>query len=139
MEADLNVDGVVNIQDLLRLAQNYLSPNQPFTGAWVVDGSSSACLDLGDPGSNWRTELWPHGKRANLGAYGATNQASLSLSTTGNVADMNGDDFVGLFDASLFMGQWLAEAELLSEDFNRDGYVDLRDWAILANNWLWQQ
>ncbi|MBN2375183.1 MAG: hypothetical protein JXD22_02190 [Sedimentisphaerales bacterium] len=139
MEADLNGDGVVDVQDLCRLAKNYLSPKQPFTGAWVVDELSSACLDLGDPGTNWRTELWPHGKRANLGVYGATTQASLSLSPWGNVADLNGDDFVGFFDASSFMGQWLVEAELLPEDLNRDGFVNLRDWAILANNWLWQQ
>jgi len=138
LEADLNFDGVVDLQDLLRLAKNYLSP-QPLTGAWITDELSSACLDLGDPGSNWKTELWPHGKRANLGAYGATTQASLSLSPTGNVADMNGDDLVGLHDASRFMVQWLVEAELLSEDLNRDGVVNLRDWAILANNWLWQQ
>ena len=83
--------------------------------------------------------MWPPGKRANLGAYGATTQASLSLSSSGKVADLNGDDFVGLIDASSFMGQWQVEADLLSEDFNRDGVVNLRDWAILANNWLWQQ
>ena len=47
---------------------------------WVSDEVTSPCIDLGDPGSDWMSETWPHGERINLGVYGGTWQASLSPS-----------------------------------------------------------
>ena len=38
-------------------------------------------------------ELWPHGQRNNLGAYGSTQEASLSPPNIG-VGDLNGDGLV---------------------------------------------
>ncbi|MHC4521484.1 MAG: NosD domain-containing protein, partial [Planctomycetota bacterium] len=47
----------------------------PGAGRWVTDDGTSPCIDTGDPGSVWSAELWPHGRRVNLGAYGGTGQA----------------------------------------------------------------
>lgn len=56
----------------------------PDTNEWVTDGSTSPCIDAGDPNSDWTAELWPHGKRINMGAYGGTPEASMSPSDVGN-------------------------------------------------------
>jgi parallel beta-helix repeat protein len=32
----------------------------------------------GDPNSDWTSEIWPHGERINMGAYGGTQEASMS-------------------------------------------------------------
>jgi len=38
---------------------------------WVLDAVTSPCIDAGDPSDvNWKNELWPHGSRVNMGAYG---------------------------------------------------------------------
>ena len=44
----------------------------PNTQSWVMDANTSPCIDAGDPNSDWKAELWPHGKRINMGAYGGT-------------------------------------------------------------------
>jgi hypothetical protein len=46
--------------------------------AWVLDVVTSPCIDAGDPQSMSGRELEPNGGRANLGMYGATQQASKS-------------------------------------------------------------
>ncbi len=50
----------------------------PNVGAWVRDEVTSPCIDAGDPNSDVADEVWPHGGRINMGAYGGTRQASLS-------------------------------------------------------------
>jgi parallel beta-helix repeat protein len=108
-------------------------------GRWAKDDVTSPCIDAGDPNSDWTAELWPHGKRVNMGAFGGTPQASMSLSTAGNVADINDDDAVNGRDLRIFMDMWLIQAMLLAEDINRDGAVNLPDLALLAEQWLWRQ
>ncbi|MHC4631152.1 MAG: MBL fold metallo-hydrolase [Planctomycetota bacterium] len=50
---------------------------------WVLDDVTSPCIDAGDPNSDWTAELWPHGERINMGAFGGTQEASMSLSDAG--------------------------------------------------------
>ena len=109
----------------------------PNSQTWVIDANTSPCIDAGDPNSDWTAELWPHGKRINMGAYGGTPEASMSLSDVGNVADLNSDDTVDFLDFADFNNNWQSTKVLLSEDLDRNGLVDLRDFAIFADNWLW--
>ncbi|MHC4327530.1 MAG: right-handed parallel beta-helix repeat-containing protein [Planctomycetota bacterium] len=51
----------------------------PISESWVKDDVTSPCIDSGDPNSDWTSEVWPHGGRINMGAYGGTRQASLSI------------------------------------------------------------
>ena len=92
---------------------------------------------LADGDIDWTNELWPHGKRINLGAYGGTPRASMSLSTAGNIANLDGDptDAVTVEDLLLLVELWCQGASLLPEDMNRDGFVDLIDFAIFAEQW----
>jgi len=105
--------------------------------SWVKDSNTSVAIDAGDPNSDWSGELWPHGKRINMGAYGGTAEASMSLSSAGNVANLNNDanDIVDYNDLALLVDKWLYLEVLLAEDLDRDGDVDAVDFAILGNNW----
>jgi hypothetical protein len=114
--------------------------------SWINDSLTSPCIDAGgepnDPNSDWTGELWPHGKHINMGAYGGTVEASMSLSNAGNVADLNPDlndanDWIGYDDMLLLTDKWLSliDEVPLAEDINRNGIVDFADYAILINNW----
>jgi parallel beta-helix repeat protein len=46
---------------------------------WVVDAITSPCIDAGDPATNPGREPSPNGGRVNLGAYGGTSEAGMSL------------------------------------------------------------
>ena len=46
---------------------------------WVLDVVTSPCIDGGDPDADTLNEPMPNGSRINIGAYGGTPQASLSL------------------------------------------------------------
>ena len=104
--------------------------------SWVQDDVSSLCIDAGDPNSDWTAELWPHGKRINMGTYGGTPEASMSQLDIGNIANLDNDvsDIVNSLDLALFVGKWCYEELLLAEDLNRDGFVNFIDFAIFADN-----
>ncbi len=104
--------------------------------SWVTDTNTSECIDAGDPNSDWTAELWPHGERINMGAYGGTPQASMSLSDLGNIADLDDDGDVDYNDLMLFTGKWPIEQVLLAEDLDRNGKVDFEDYVIFANEWF---
>jgi hypothetical protein len=55
----------------------------PNSQSWVKDEVTSPCIDAGDPNSDFSSETWPHGERINMGAYGGTREASMSLETQG--------------------------------------------------------
>jgi predicted outer membrane repeat protein len=99
---------------------------------WIKDDVNSPCIDAGDPNSDWRRELWPHGKRINMGAYGGTPEASMSLSDAGNIADLNFDGLLCYRDMKLLIDKWLCETALQAEDLSRDGFVNFTDFAIFA-------
>ncbi len=134
--ADLDNSGLVDSVDLKLLLDNYL--DSYLAGDWVVDEVTSQCIDAGDTTSNWTSQLWPHGKHTNMGAFGGTEQASMSLSGAGNIADLNKDGFVNYIDTSFLCDKWLIQEALLPEDLGRDSDVSLADFAILADQWGWQ-
>lgn len=102
---------------------------------WIHDNVTSPCIDAGDPNANWHGELWPHGRRINMGAYGGTPQAGMSPSVVGSVADFDHDGAVDARDMLMLVDNWLVEASPLAEDLDRDGVVGLRDFATLAGKW----
>jgi len=119
---------------------------------WVTDAVRSPCIDAGtsylvdDPKYrysgliDWRGELWPHGAKINMGAYGGTAQASMSGdSGKGNVADVDYDGLVGLSDYTRLAQWWRMERALLAEDLDRNGVVDFRDVLLMGQEWTWQE
>ena len=103
---------------------------------WMKNDITSPCVDAGDPLSDWGLELYPHGMRLNMGAYGGTVEASLSSSLAGNVADFNNDNIVNYIDYSLLIGRWLTTEQPLREDIDRNGIVDFEDLVVFAEEWL---
>ncbi|UCG56805.1 MAG: right-handed parallel beta-helix repeat-containing protein [Phycisphaerales bacterium] len=108
----------------------------PTARSWVADDVTSPCIDTGDPEEDWTSELWPHGKRINMGVYGGTPQASMSLSNLGNKADSDNDGNVDARDLLMLAEAWLLQDVLLAEDIDRSGSVDATDLAVLATQWL---
>ena len=53
----------------------------PNSESWIKDDVTSPCIDAGDPNSDFSSETWPNGGRINMGAYGGTREASMSLDT----------------------------------------------------------
>ncbi len=119
---------------------------------WVTDAVTSPCIDAGtsylvdDPKYrysgliDWRGELWPHGAKINMGAYGGTAQASMSRDREkGDVADVDYDGSVGLLDYARLAQWWRMERALLAEDLDRNGVVDFRDVLLMGQEWTWQE
>ena len=108
----------------------------PNSQSWVQDDVTSPCIDAGDVNSDWKAELWPHGIRANMGAYGSTLQASRSLSDAGNIADLNRDGIVDSADICMMVDHWQTDepyCDIAPVPFG-DGMVDVQDMALLGEN-----
>lgn len=106
---------------------------------WVTDDKSSAAIDGGDPNdpnSDWRAELWPHGRCVNIGVYGGTAHASMSPNDVGNIADLDHDNVVIFKDLMLFTDWWGSKEGPLAADLDRVGGVNFPDYCIFAANWL---
>ena len=50
----------------------------PASESWVIDGTSSLCIDTGNPNDPVGLERFPNGGRINMGVHGGTPEASLS-------------------------------------------------------------
>ena len=112
----------------------------PNNKIWVQDNVTSPCVDAGDPNIYWGQELWPHGGRINMGAYGGTSEASMSLSDIGDARDLNNDDLITWDDVLLLVEKWDSIDVPLKQDLNLDGVVDVNDllfyddWSTDSNN-----
>ncbi len=134
LRADIDNSGVVDVCDLVIFCGGYLADYNE--GRWVYDDVNSACIDAGDPEANWTGELWPHGKRVNMGAYGGTAEASMSMDESGNIADMDGDDCVNFVDFAEVGRRWGEDIMPMKEDLDGDGVVGLMDVMIFSEEWL---
>ncbi len=134
-DCDLDRDLSTGLGDLVLFCDDYLQPR--VFGAWVADEVTSPCVDTGDPNDiRWQNELWPHGERINMGAYGGTPQASMSPNPVGNTADLNHDGRIDLADWSLWADDWQKQKILLDSDFDRNNHVNPNDLNVFINNWL---
>ena len=102
---------------------------------WVRDYVTSPCVDAGNPNSDWSEELWPNGKRINMGAYGGTAQASMSTSAAGEIRDLNYNSFIDWNDVLLLVNEWHKSGKPMKGDLDRNGIVDVSDLAYYFGNW----
>lgn len=107
---------------------------EPNGQVWINDSNDSPCIDAGDPNSDWSLELWPNGKRINMGAYGGTSRAGMN----GNIADFDISGTVGLKDYASLSLLWMTEQNSI-EDLNTNGMIGFEDIEIFGWNWLWQR
>ncbi|MBL7152863.1 MAG: hypothetical protein ISS79_04045 [Phycisphaerae bacterium] len=83
----------------------------PTTQSWVYDDVTSPCIDAGDPMSPIGAEPFPNGGVVNIGAYGATEEASKSYFGKPPceiivAGDVNGDCVVDFLDFRLMALHW---------------------------------
>jgi len=78
----------------------------PVYDIWVLDEVFSPCIDGGDPNDDYSNERMPNGGRINMGAFGGTAYASKK------------------------------EMRWLHSDANKDGWVNMIDFAMIALDWL---
>ena len=144
LPADSDTDRDVDGHDLKAFCTRFLSVYEG-KGFWVYDVNdpddsteslTSPCIDGGDPNSKeWRKELWPHGERVNVGAYGGTGEASLSASDCGNKADLRDPNDIDFADFAILAANWLRRTSPVPGDFNRDGTIDFNDLAAFVERW----
>ena len=72
---------------------------------WVLDNSTSLCVDAGNPAVNPSRERMPNGGRVNMGAYGGTGSASMSEWPI--EGDINHDGIVNVGDLAVISRDWL--------------------------------
>ena len=85
------------------------------TGFWMLDAVTSPCIDAGDPDSPIGLEPFANGGRVNMGAYGGTEKSSKS-----------------------YFGTTPCET-IMAGDINGDCAINLLDFMIMAEHWLWEE
>jgi hypothetical protein len=135
---DLNNDGCLDTNDLEIFCLRWLGPGDN-TAGWVKDDVNSPCLDAGDPNSPYALEPNPNGARVNMGAYGNTDQASMTTGTAveRRFPDLDDDKDVDFIDFALFANLWLAKGSDIPADFDYSNIVNYVDLVEFCRWWLW--
>jgi hypothetical protein len=112
---------------------------------WTWDDVTSRCVDSGNPGTPLRNELlsvprdpnnmWGRNVRVEMGAYGGTSQASMPPNGWALLADLNNDGIVDWRDVGRYAECWLSADYEPAGDLNRDGLVNMVDWALMLEDW----
>jgi len=115
---------------------------------WTYDDVTSRCIDAGNPGSPLGDELlsipddpnniWGQNLRINIGAYGGTAEASMPPYDWAILGNLTNDGKVDSNDLAAFVNYWLNSGEHIPSDLNRNQFVDMFDFALLAQDWLRQ-
>jgi hypothetical protein len=116
-------------------------------GRWRYDYVTSRCTDAGNPGSPLRDELMrvlpddPNNDyginlRINMGAYGGTAEASMPPHGWALLADLTNNGIVNPVDLGWQLMDWLQDDSEQYGDLNRDGFMDMKDYAMLAGEWM---
>jgi probable HAF family extracellular repeat protein/predicted outer membrane repeat protein len=82
---------------------------RPSTDEWILDETTSPCVDAADPMVNPVNERMPNGARLNMGAYGGSSHASMSEWQI--AGDVNRDGIVNLLDIAVIADNWLSRAQ----------------------------
>ena len=93
-------------------------------------GKKKLTYDLGDEPDE------PNNIRINMGAYGGTEQASMPPYDWALLSDITNDGTVDFVDYAHLAEMFTQQDDELPADFDRNGYVDLADLKLLAEDWL---
>lgn len=135
---DLDDDGSIDTNDLEIFCSRWLGPGDN-TAGWLKDDVNSPCLDAGEPNFPYALEPNPNGAWVNMGAYGNTDQASMTSETAleKRTPDLNDDGGVDFKDFALFAELWLTKGSDIPADFDYSNSVDYPDLVEFCHWWLW--
>jgi hypothetical protein len=135
---DLDNDGLIDINDLEIFCLRWLGEGDN-TAGWVKDDVNSPCLDAGDPNWPYALEPNPNGARVNMGAYGNTNEASMTteIAIERRFPDLDDDKDVDFIDFALFANFWLETGGSIEADFDYSSFVNYVDLEEFCRWWLW--
>jgi hypothetical protein len=113
---------------------------------WTWDEVTSRCIDAGNPGMPLGDEpltlpvdplnRFGRNVRIDMGHYGGTKEASMAPPGWAKLADLTNDGAVDFADLREFTNDWLGSDENLPGDLDRNGMVNMVDFALLAKEWL---
>ena len=113
---------------------------------WTWDEVTSRCIDAGNPGTPLGDEQmtlsvdplnrFGRNVRIDMGFYGGTAEASMAPPNWAMLADLTNDEVVDLSDLREFMYDWLGSEAEQPGDLDRNGVVNMIDFALFANNWM---
>jgi hypothetical protein len=116
------------------------------TQQWTWDSVTSLCIDAANPSLNLDQEpetllvdplnRFAVNVRVNMGMYGLTSQASMATHGWALLCDLNNDSNVDSLDLITISELWLQESTNLFGDVSRDGVVNLKDFSLLAQQWM---
>ncbi|MHC4213658.1 MAG: right-handed parallel beta-helix repeat-containing protein [Planctomycetota bacterium] len=116
------------------------------TNQWTWDDTTSRCIDAGNPASALADEpltldidpLNRYGinQRINMGAYAGTPTAAIPPYYWSIRADINNDGLLDFYDFALWALDLTIPYTENPSDLDRNTIVDIRDFSILAENWL---
>jgi len=117
-------------------------------GNWTWDNVTSRCIDAGNPGSPLADELlviprdpdnlYGRNLRINMGTYGGTTEASMPPYDWAILADLTNDGKVDFNDLTEQVEDWLNSSSEQPGDLDRNGIIDMVDFALLGKDWLTQ-
>ena len=115
-------------------------------GRWHYDEITSPCIDAGNPGSPLDEELlnmpegpsnlWGTNLRINMGRYGGTDEASMPPHGWGLLGDITNDGAVNVKDFAVQAQNWMRTENRQPGDLDRNGIVNSADLALLTEDWL---
>jgi len=118
------------------------------TSQWTWDEVTSRCIDAGNPGAGPRDEALTldvdplnrvgRNLRINMGAYGGTTQASMPPYDWTLLGDLTNDGTTDFIDLMHWAQNWLTWGQDMPGDLDRNGFVNMSDFAGLAEGWALQ-
>jgi len=108
------------------------------SASWVRDDMTSPCIDAGDRNYDWGAEVWPHGGRVNMGAYGGTPEASMSAGpqelSLPQVAYICGNDMDAAESFQALLVRYGCSTELIKLGEAAAAALDSYDLIVIGND-----
>ena len=101
----------------------------PQHNVWVLDNVTSPCIDAGDPNVLPARERMPNGGRLNMGGYGGTPYASMSIWPLRG--DINLDGIVNLRDFAAIAESWLESLPWAPAELNNINIIMPIDGTVV--------
>jgi parallel beta-helix repeat protein len=123
-------------QGNIQVDPNFIDPNNDNFHLTIY----SPCIDVGDNNaiSPQFTTDFDNEPRIYTNEPNQTPKVEIGADEViTNPFDLNIDGIVDYYELRILTEEWLQSGSGLQSDFHKDNFIDFRDFAELANQWLW--